>query len=91
MFLRKNYSKKTGRTYLQNVHGYRDKQGKSKSKVVKSIGYLDELVKEYDDPIAHFTNVAKQTDAARAKNKQLNIWSLTKVRERYWKQGKSDF
>ena len=53
MFLRKNYSKKTGRTYLQIVHGYRDKEGKSKSKVIKSVGYLDELLKEYDDPIAH--------------------------------------
>jgi len=73
MFLRKNYSKKTGRTYLQIVHGYRDKAGKSKSKVIKSIGYLDELVKEYDNPIAYFTNVAKQMDAARAKDKQLNI------------------
>jgi len=32
MFLAKNYSKKTGRTYLQIVHGYRDKEGKTKRK-----------------------------------------------------------
>lgn len=73
MFLRKNFSKKTGRTYLQIVHGYRDKEGKSKSKVIKSIGYLDELEKEYDDPIAYFTNVAKEMEAERAHDKQLNI------------------
>jgi len=73
MFLRKNYSKKTGRTYLQIVHGYRDKEGKSKSKVIQSIGYLDELLKECDDPIAHFTAIAKEMDAERIENKQINI------------------
>ena len=45
MFLAKNYSKKTGRTYLQIVHGYRDKEGKTKRKVIKSLGYLDDLRK----------------------------------------------
>lgn len=73
MFLRKNHYKKTGRTYLQIVHGYRDQNGKSKAKVIKSLGYLDELEKEYDDPIAHFTNVAKQMEAERKKNKLLKI------------------
>ena len=73
VFLAKNYSKKTGRTYLQIVHGYRDKEGKTKRKVIKSLGYLDELEKKYDDPIAHFTQVAKQMDAERKKNKQLVI------------------
>lgn len=73
MFLAKNYSKKTGRTYLQIVHGYRDKEGKTKRKVIKSLGYLDELEKKYDDPIAHFTQVAKQMESERLKNKQLVI------------------
>lgn len=73
MFLRKNFFKKTGRTYLQIVHGYRDKEGKSKSKVIKSLGYLDELEKEYDDPITHFTQLAKQMDLERLENKQLTI------------------
>jgi len=73
MFLRKNFSKKTGRTYLQIVHGYRDKEGKSKTKVIKSIGYLDELEKKYDDPIAYFTKVAKQMEAERLKNKEILI------------------
>lgn len=73
MFLRKSYNKKTGRTYLQIVHGYRDKQGKSKSKVIESLGYLDELEKIYDDPIAHFTQVAKQMESERLENKQLAI------------------
>ena len=59
MFLRKNFYAKTGRTYLYIVEGYRDQNGKAKSKVVQSLGYLDELEKEYADPIAHFTKIAK--------------------------------
>jgi transposase len=65
MYLRKNYRKDTGRTYLSIVHGYRNELGKSTSKTIKSIGYLDDLEKEYDDPIAHFTEVAKQMDEER--------------------------
>ena len=73
MFLRKNFNKKTGRTYLQIVHGYRDKEGKSKSKVIKSLGYLDDLEKEFHDPIAHFTILAKQMDSQRLDKKQLTF------------------
>ncbi len=73
MFLAKNYSKKTGRTYLQIVHSYRDKQGKTKRKVIKSLGYLDKLEKIYDDPIAHFTLVAKEMEAERVENKQITV------------------
>ena len=73
MFLAKNYSNKTGRTYLQIVHSYRDKLGKTKRKVIQSLGYLDELEKTYDDPLTHFTQVAKQMESERIQNKQINI------------------
>lgn len=73
MFLRKNYNKKTGRTYLQIVHGYRDKDGKSKSKIIKSIGYLDDLERIYDDPIAHFEKIAKQMENERLENDEILI------------------
>lgn len=73
MFLRENFNKKTGRTYLQIVHGYRDPQGKSKTKVIKNVGYLDILKKEYDDPIAHFRNLAKQMDEERLETKYVNL------------------
>ncbi len=73
MFLAKNYSKKTGRTYLQIVHSYRDKDGKTKRKVIKSLGYLDVLEKEYDDPIKHFEQVAKQMELERLKEKDFYI------------------
>ena len=73
MFLRKDFSKKTERTYLQIVHGYRDKNGKSKHKVIESLGYLDELKKDYDDPISHFTKVAKEMDSERLENRKITI------------------
>jgi len=65
MYLRKANDKRTGRTYLSIVHGYRDLEGKSKSKVIRSLGYLDELQKTYEDPIAYFTAVAKDMDLER--------------------------
>jgi transposase len=63
--------RKTGRTYLSIVKNYRDKKtGMSKTTTVKSLGYLDELQKEYDDPIAHFQEVArKMTEEENAKKK----------------------
>jgi hypothetical protein len=56
-------NKKTGRTYLQISEGYRDAQGKSKSRCYEKLGYLDELEKTTDDPIAHYTEYAKELTA----------------------------
>jgi len=64
MFLRLS-GRKDGRKYLQIVHGYRDAQGKSRVKVIQSLGYLDELRRQYDDPVAHFRIVAKEMEAER--------------------------
>lgn len=50
-----------GRIFLSICHSYRQ-EGRNKSKTVKSLGYLDALEKDYDDPIAHFTEVAHQMD-----------------------------
>lgn len=59
MYLKKSTNKKTGRTQLTIAESYRS--GKiSKTRVIKNLGYLDILQKEYPDPIAHFTEVAKQ-------------------------------
>jgi transposase len=66
MYLRKATNKKTGRTYLSIVHNYRDKNTKStRAVIIKSIGYLDELEKEYNDPIGFFTLEAKRLDEQR--------------------------
>ena len=58
MFLRKSLS--NGKIYLSFVQGYRDENGKVKQKTIQKIGYLDELKKQYKDPIQHFKYIAKQ-------------------------------
>jgi len=73
MYLKKSFNKKTGRTYLTIVHGYRDQSGKSRTKTIKSIGYLDKLKEKYEDPIEHFTNVAKQMEQEKANDDYLTI------------------
>ena len=73
MFLRKNFSKKTGRTQLAIVQGYRDVDKKIKHKTIKSVGYLDVLEKEYDDPIAHFTAIAKTMDSERKTTEKIEL------------------
>ncbi len=72
MYLKKSTSSKTGRTQLSIVHGYRDKEGKTRQKTIKTIGYLDELKKEYEDPLSHFKKIAKEMDQAR-KDESKNI------------------
>jgi transposase len=61
MYLKQSNFKKTGRTYLAIYETYRDpKSKKIKNRSIMKIGYLDELKKEYDDPVAHFKVIAKQ-------------------------------
>ena len=55
-------SRAGGRKYLSIVHGYRDENGKVRKKTIQSLGYLDELEKEYEDPILHFKAVAREMD-----------------------------
>ena len=77
MFLRKSTNKKTGRTYLTIVHNYRDKDAKStRAKIIRSIGYVDELIAEYPDPIAHFTLEAKRLEEERQKENAVLTISL---------------
>lgn len=63
MFLKKATRKSDGRTYLSIVTGYRDEAGISRTKTVRSLGYLDVLEKDFDDPVAHFSAVAAEMDA----------------------------
>lgn len=64
MYLRKVYNKKTGRTHLSMSRNYRIKGKKySQAENIETFGYLDELEKEYDDPIAHFKKVVEERNA----------------------------
>lgn len=73
MFLIKE-KRKQG-TYLCIVQSYRDPVTKvTKKKRIKNIGYLEDLMKEYDDPIAHFQQVAKEmSDEYTAENKPVQV------------------
>ncbi len=64
MFVKQNKSHKG--ILLTYTVGYRE-NGKVKHKNIETIGYLDDLKKQYDDPIAHFTELAKQK-----KNEEIN-------------------
>ena len=67
MYLRKS-KKPNGRTYLTIVQGYRDADGKNRARTVKSLGYVDALEAEFDDPVAHFEEECRRmtAEAARA-------------------------
>lgn len=63
--------KSNGRTYLAIVHGYRDPVTKKvRRKIIKSLGYLDDLKKEFPDPIAHFRQVTEEMNEQIALEKQ---------------------
>lgn len=69
MYLKKSTNSKTGRTYLSIADGFHDKSlGRTKTVLIQSLGYLDVLEKQYDDPIAHFTEVVKQMNEEKKKN-----------------------
>jgi transposase len=69
MHLRKIKNKATGRTYLTIVQSFRDTTTKKpKSKTIKSLGYLDDLEKEYADPIAFFSEEVARMNEEKNKN-----------------------
>ena len=60
MYLKKTPTPK-GRIRLSIVDGYYDKETKNSRQItIESLGYLDDLEKLYDDPIAHFTKRVEQ-------------------------------
>ena len=52
------------------AQGYRGSDGKNKVKIIKSLGSLDDLKKEHDDPIAYFTALAKSMNVERRLQKK---------------------
>ena len=64
MYLKRTPTK-SGRVSLSAVHGYRDESGRNRQRTVRTFGFVDELEKEYDDPVAHFRVVVAEMDAER--------------------------
>jgi len=61
MYLKKTKNSMSGRTYLSIVRKYRQSGSEhSKTKTIRSLGYLDLLEKEYDDPIEFFKNIVEK-------------------------------
>lgn len=79
MYLKKSTNKKTNRTYLTIATGYRDPITKvSKTKIIKSLGYLDVLEKSFSDPIAHFTEVVNKMNEEEEKDNSSMTITLDK-------------
>ena len=69
MYLKKT-PQKNGRVFLSIVDGYRDKQkGYPRQVTIEKLGYLDELEKQYDDPIAYFTQRVQMLRKEKAERK----------------------
>jgi transposase len=60
MYLKRVLNKKTGRVFLEIAQSYRDSNGKPKIRIHEKLGYLDELEKEMDDPVAYYKEYAKK-------------------------------
>ena len=78
MYLNIMNNKKTGTTTLSIRRGYRDTNGKVKNVTVEYLGKLDDLKKEYDDPIAHFKDVVNKMNEEEKLNKQPIIIKIDK-------------
>ncbi|MFA6778015.1 MAG: transposase, partial [Bacilli bacterium] len=74
MFVKQNKSWKG--TLLTYTVGYRE-NGKVKHKNIETIGYLEDLKKEYDDPIAHFKALAKEKT-----NAEINEYTIKNIRSK---------
>lgn len=69
MYLKKT-PQKNGRIYLSIVDGYYDKQkGYARTVTIEKLGYLDELEKQFDDPIAFFSEKVQKLKKAKAEQK----------------------
>ena len=79
MYLRKSIS--NGKTYLSFVQGYRQ-NGKVKQKTVQKLGYLENLEKQFADPIAHFKQIAVERTLEEAPRKMMELDLLSKLPDR---------
>lgn len=69
MYLKKT-PQKNGRIYLSIVDGYYDKQkGYSRQVTIEKLGYLDELEKQYEDPIEFFSKRVQELKNEKAERK----------------------
>jgi transposase len=68
-----NVSIRNGRKYLYIEKGYRGKDGKVKKKNVLTIGYADQYENEFEDPVAHFREVAKKMTGEEKRERSVSL------------------
>jgi len=74
MYVQPLFEKKTGRTLLFYYTARRVKGKIIKTKVAR-IGYLDEFLESYPDPLSHFRQEAKRlTQEAQQKTRTVSFW-----------------
>ena len=59
MYVQKIFEKSTGKTILYFATGKRI-NGKNKTVYIEKLGYLEDFASQYEDPIAHFKEIAKK-------------------------------
>ena len=67
-----NVSNRNGRTYMYIEKGYRE-GGKVKKKNMMTIGYVDEYLDKYPDPVAHFREVARKMTEDEKKERKVTL------------------
>ena len=72
MYLNKQ-KKPNGDIYLSIREKYHVPQKGSRERTIESLGYLSELKKKYDDPIAFFTQKAKEMTEEKKNNKSIRM------------------
>lgn len=72
MYLKRSFNKKRNKTQLSFVQGYRI-NGKVKHKVIQNLGYLEDYLDKYEDPIAYFQQVAKEWNASQAAPETIEV------------------
>jgi hypothetical protein len=75
MYLKQS-QRKDGRTYLSIADGFHDPQrGHTRTKTIEKIGYLENFLDQYNDPIAHFKEIVARKNAEKAESKQRQTYN----------------
>jgi hypothetical protein len=76
MHLKQITNKGVCRLYLYETYYDKDPKtgkGRTRSRMIESLGRLDELQKKYDDPVAHFKQVAAEKTLENKQNKTVSV------------------
>jgi transposase len=68
-----NISNRNGRKYLYIEKSYRDVNGKPRKKRMRTLGYVDVLENEYEDPICYFKEVVRKMTEEEKKDMPLTL------------------